>query len=121
MRHSGGANANVMLRFHAIQCTVAGNQLRPHPIFFDTVIKSQCNGGIEEKIMRIVSVMALCIPLVFLAGCVSQERVYGNIYEGLKTREMNVNPGIDPNQVEKPMPYQEYENERKKLLKNDKQ
>lgn len=71
--------------------------------------------------MHIVSVIVLSIPFLFLTGCASQERVYGNIYEGLNTREMNVNPGIDPNQTKKPMPYQEYEHERNRLLKNDKQ
>ena len=69
--------------------------------------------------MRIISIMALCIQLIFLVGCVSQERVYGNIYEGLKTREMNVNPSMDTSQAGKTMPYQEYQNERQKLLKND--
>lgn len=42
--------------------------------------------------MRTVFVITICLQLAYLAGCAGNERVYGNIYEGLKTREMNVNP-----------------------------
>ena len=69
--------------------------------------------------MRFVSALALCAQFILLAGCASNDRFYGNIYEGLKTREMNVNPQIDRNLAEKQMPYQQYEAERQELLEND--
>ena len=70
--------------------------------------------------MRFVSTLALCAQFIFLVGCASSERFYGNIYEGFKTREMNVNPQIDQQPVEKQIPYQQYEAERQELLENNK-
>lgn len=69
--------------------------------------------------MSTVLSIALCAYLGVLAGCTSSERVYGNIYEGLKTREAIVHPSIEQKPAEKSMSYQEYEAERKKLLENN--
>lgn len=69
--------------------------------------------------MRAAIAIALCVHL--LAGCANSEHYYGNIYEGLKTREAIVHPSVEQNPAEKFMSYQEYEAERKKLLEsNDK-
>ncbi|MDG4554504.1 MAG: hypothetical protein P9E24_09700 [Candidatus Competibacter sp.] len=71
--------------------------------------------------MRAVFTITLCANLSLLAGCASNERIYGNIYEGLKTREAIVHPSAEQKSPEKSMSYQEYEAERKKLLEsNDK-
>lgn len=71
--------------------------------------------------MRIVIAIALCAQLGFLAGCANSERVYGNIYEGLKAREAIVHPSAEQKPAEQSMSYQKYEAERKKLLEsNDK-
>lgn len=66
--------------------------------------------------MRTILTIALCAYLSLLAGCASSERVYGNIYEGLKTREQIVHPSVEQKPPEKSMSYQEYDAERKKLL-----
>ena len=68
--------------------------------------------------MRTLLTIALCAHLSLLAGCASNERVYGNIYEGLKTREAIVHPSAEQKPPEKSMSYQEYEAERKKLLES---
>ena len=68
--------------------------------------------------MRTTLAIALCAHLAVLAGCASSERVYGNIYEGLKTREAIVHPPVEQKPAEKSMSYQEYESERKKLLES---
>ena len=71
--------------------------------------------------MRTVVTIFLCAHLGLLAGCANSERVYGNLYEGLKTREAIVHPSAEQKPAEKSMSYQEYEAERKKLLEsNDK-
>lgn len=71
--------------------------------------------------MRTVIAIALCVHLGLLAGCANSERVHGNIYEGLRTREAIVHPSAEQKPPEKSMSYQEYEAERKKLLEsNDK-
>ena len=55
--------------------------------------------------------------LVGLAGCASTEQFYGSIYQGLQTREELVDPrpagGIRRN---RPLSYEEYEVERKRIL-----
>jgi len=68
--------------------------------------------------MRTILTIALCAVLSLLAGCASSEIVYGNIYEGLKTREQIVDPSVEQKPSEKSMSYQEYEAERKKLLES---
>ena len=71
--------------------------------------------------MRTVIAIVLCTNLGLLAGGSNRERVYSNIYEGLKTREGIVNTQSEPKPAEKSMSYQGYEAERKKLLEsNDK-
>lgn len=71
--------------------------------------------------MRAVITIVLCANLGLLAGCANSERYYGNVYEGLKTREAIVHPSVEQKPAEKSMSYQEYEAERKKLLEsNDK-
>ena len=71
--------------------------------------------------MRTVVTIVLCAHLGLLAGCANSERVYGNLYEGLKTREAIVHPSAEQKPAEKSVSYQEYEAERKKLLEsNDK-
>ncbi len=71
--------------------------------------------------MRTAVTIVLCARLGLLAGCANSERVYGNIYEGLKTREATVHPSAEQKPVDKSTSYQEYEAERKKLLEsNDK-
>ncbi|MHB8921761.1 MAG: hypothetical protein ACYC3N_12165 [Halothiobacillus sp.] len=71
--------------------------------------------------MRAAIAIVLCAHLGLLAGCANSERYYGNVYEGLKTREAIVHPLAEQKPAEKSMSYQEYEAERKKLLEgNDK-
>ena len=71
--------------------------------------------------MRATIAIALLAHLALLAGCASSERIYGNIYEGLKTRNAIINPSTEQKPAEKSMSYQEYDAERKKLLEsNDK-
>lgn len=71
--------------------------------------------------MGAVIAIALCAHLGLLAGCANSENVYGNIYEGLRTREAIVHPSLEQKPPEKSTSYQEYEAERKKLLEsNDK-
>jgi hypothetical protein len=67
--------------------------------------------------MRIVVTLFLWCQIGLLAGCTS-ESVYGNIFEGLKTRETIVHPSAEQKPAEKSMTYQEYQAERKKLLEN---
>lgn len=69
--------------------------------------------------MRAALTIVLWVPLALLAGCANSERVYGNIYEGLKTREAIVHPSAEQKPPEKSMSYQEYEAERKKLLESN--
>lgn len=66
--------------------------------------------------MRTILIVAICMYLSLLTGCASSERIYGNIYEGLKTREQIVHPSVEQKPPEKFMSFQEYETERKKLL-----
>ncbi len=73
----------------------------------------------QESHVRTASIIILYTCISLLAGCASSERVYGNIYEGLKTRETIVHPSVEPGPPEKSMSYQEYEAERKKLLESD--
>ena len=68
--------------------------------------------------MRIAMVFAFCSQIMLLAGCADRERVYGNIYEGLKTREAIVHPSLEQKPAGKSMSYEEYEAERRKLLEN---
>lgn len=71
--------------------------------------------------MRTLITITLCAHIGLLAGCANNERVHGNIYEGLKTREAIVHPSAEQDTPEKSMSYQEYELERKKVLEsNDK-
>jgi hypothetical protein len=53
--------------------------------------------------------------LVFASGC-EKERVYENIYEGLKTREQIVNPSNDPI-IQEQQSYDEYKIDREESLK----
>ena len=69
--------------------------------------------------MRRVFTITLGAHLSLLAGCAGIERIHGNIYEGLKTREAIVHPSSEQEPPEKSMSYQEYELERKKLLERD--
>ncbi len=72
--------------------------------------------------MRAAIAIVLYANLGLLAGCANSERYYGNVYEGLKTRERIVHPSIEQKPAEKSMSYQEYEAERQKLLEsNDKE
>jgi hypothetical protein len=68
--------------------------------------------------MRSEVTILLCAHLGLLAGCTNSEGVYGNIYEGLKIREAIVHPSAEQKPVEKPISYQRYEAERKKLLES---
>jgi type IV pilus biogenesis protein CpaD/CtpE len=69
--------------------------------------------------MRATLTIAFWAPLALLAGCANSERVYGNIYEGLKTREAIVHPSAEQKPAEKSMSYQEYQAERKRLLESN--
>ncbi|MEW6312688.1 MAG: hypothetical protein AB1513_01370 [Pseudomonadota bacterium] len=69
--------------------------------------------------MRAAIAIVLCAHLGLLAGCAISERYYGNVYEGLKTREAIVHPSVEQKPAEKSMSYQEYESERKKLLESN--
>lgn len=69
--------------------------------------------------MRTAIAVALCALPGLLAGCANSERVYGNIYEGLRTREAIVRPSAAQKPTEKSMSYQEYEAERKRLLEGN--
>jgi len=69
--------------------------------------------------MRTVAAIMLWISIVVLAGCSDRGRLYGNIYEGIKTREANVHPSLEREPVERNMSYPEYEAERRKLRESD--
>lgn len=69
--------------------------------------------------MRTVLTIALCADLSLLTACASRERVYGAIYEGLKTREAIVLPSTEQKPTHRTISYQEYEAERKKLLESN--
>jgi hypothetical protein len=51
------------------------------------------------------------------AGCANSERVNPSVYEGLNARNAILNPSANHNPTGKPLPYQEYEAERKKRWK----
>jgi hypothetical protein len=71
--------------------------------------------------MHTAIIIVLHAYLGLLVGCANSERYYGNVYEGLKTREAIVHPSVEQKPAEKSMSYQEYEAGRKKLLEsNDK-
>jgi hypothetical protein len=53
--------------------------------------------------------------LLGVTGCASRERIYANIYDGLKAREEIVNPPERGVQKDRLPTYQEYEAERKRL------
>jgi hypothetical protein len=54
----------------------------------------------------------------FLTGCLSKERVYEGVYEGLKQREQIIHPSNEP--VPQKLPsYDEYKREREKVLKEN--
>ena len=69
--------------------------------------------------MRAAIAIVVCAHLGLLAGCANSERYYGNVYEGLKTREAFVHPSVEQKPAEKSMSYQDYEAERKKLLESN--
>lgn len=69
--------------------------------------------------MRTVIIGVLCLSLGFLAGCANVDRYFGNVYEGLRAGEAIAHPSLEQKSVEKPMSYQKYEAERKKLLESD--
>lgn len=68
--------------------------------------------------MRNVLAIILLAHLASLAGCTNSERTRASIYEGLKARERFVEPQLEQRPDEKPIIYQEYDTERKKLLEN---
>jgi hypothetical protein len=67
-------------------------------------------------------VIGLIILILFLsaAGCTSKERVYENMYEGLKGREQIVNPSDEP-VPPRPPDYSEYKRERENILIENKE
>lgn len=69
--------------------------------------------------MRIATAIALYILVSFFTGCANNERINAGIYEGLKTRNVITTLPVEKNPPEKSMSYQEYEAERKKLLKSN--
>lgn len=69
--------------------------------------------------MKLKYLSSICLLLLFIAGC-TKERVYENIYEGLKRREQIVNPSSDPIH-QKQQSYDEYKRERDELLKKDRE
>jgi hypothetical protein len=52
------------------------------------------------------------------AGCANNERINASVYDGLKARNAILNPSTGHSSVGKPLSYQEYEAERKKLMEN---
>jgi len=52
---------------------------------------------------------------ILLTGCAGDGNIYDNIYHGLQSSKPIVNPLYDQRPAHKPMTYQEYEAERKKL------
>lgn len=67
--------------------------------------------------MRVALSIVLCGYIILLAGCANNERVYGNIYEGLKAREAIIHPSLEKKPAQKSsISYEEYEAEREKLL-----
>ena len=67
-------------------------------------------------------IMSLFILISFLSavGCTSKERVYENMYEGLKMREQIVNPSDEP-VPPRPPDYSEYKRERENILQENKE
>lgn len=59
----------------------------------------------------------ICLLSFFIAGC-AKERVYENMYEGLKKREQIINPSNESISHEQPS-YDEYKREREESLKKD--
>lgn len=51
--------------------------------------------------MRAAIAIPLCVQLGLLAGCANSERYYGNVYEGLKTREAIAHPSVEQNLYQK--------------------
>lgn len=66
--------------------------------------------------------MRASLAIVFcalIAGCADSKPYYGNVYEGLKTRDALLHPSVGQKPAAKSMSYQEYEAERKRLLESD--
>ncbi|TCV80114.1 hypothetical protein [Sulfurirhabdus autotrophica] len=69
--------------------------------------------------MRTKFTIVFFAQILLLSGCANKETAYANIYEGLKTRNVIMNPVSEQKPSDKSMSYQEYEAERKKLLESN--
>ena len=67
--------------------------------------------------MKFRYLSSLCLLSLFIAGC-AKDRVYGNMYEGLKKREQIVNPSNGSISQEQ-LSYDEYKREKEDSLKKD--
>jgi hypothetical protein len=68
--------------------------------------------------MQRTLVVLLCMLVGLFAGCANSERINASVYEGLNARNAILDPSANHNPTGKPLPYQEYEAERKKLMEN---
>ncbi|MFH1216797.1 MAG: hypothetical protein V1706_09900 [Pseudomonadota bacterium] len=67
--------------------------------------------------MQLKHIVFICVFFLFVAGC-EKERVYENIYEGMKKREQIVNPSDEPIPEQQPS-FDEYQRAREDALKED--
>jgi hypothetical protein len=72
----------------------------------------------NKPMMRLLLMSAVAAGLLAASGCAHRNGVYGSVYEGLQTRERLVNPSPEqsPHEIPRPVPYDQYAAERKKLL-----
>jgi hypothetical protein len=70
----------------------------------------------KESAMRAISALIACVCFGLISGCAHDERYYGNVYEGLKTKAAMDHPLNDSSSSGNSLTYQEYNSERQKLL-----
>jgi hypothetical protein len=73
------------------------------------------------KTINVRKLSLVCLFFSLLAGCLSKEKVYEGVYEGLKQREQIVNP-VDPSREagrQKLPGYDAYKRDREKALEEN--
>ena len=65
--------------------------------------------------MRKTRLVAAAVLAAAVSGCASKPEAYENVYNMLQSREQIVNPLREKPIGEKPMSYEQYEKERKKV------
>lgn len=67
--------------------------------------------------MRATTLIVLA-HLVVLSGCAGRERIYSNVYEGLKAREVLVDPAMERDPDGRTVTFHEYQTERRRALED---